>query len=299
MVSYDNWPPLDSLKLGSSVIRKCVRLQWSDRTTQMLKVLVKGKFLMEDFAFEPDQQINNMARPQVNSAGGQIMARQTPSPMKMPPLPPQPQQQQTQQQQLMALNSQQQQQHTQQQQSQIQFSQQQIAMNKAEIERSNAFQDSIATLSANTSGSPMQMQNHIQNQVDHSRSLEQQISQSQINQMNQAKFSQAQMNQTVTSVANHLQLGSPMGRQSPSKGQNTNRTPDTKDMDVKPSPPRNGPTPPQFSQANKAQQSPFQSGMKSEDVKMQPMTSQKEVQNQIKEEKPNLLHVSDEFDSAL
>lgn len=218
-----------------------------------------------------DQQMGNMTRPPVNSAAGQILSRQTPSPIKFTQLPQQ--QQQTQHQQLMSLNSQQQQQG----QSQIQFNQgQSMTMTKSEIERSHAFQDSIATLSANTSGSPMQMQNHIPNQVDQSRSLDQQLSQTQ---MNQTKLSQAQVNQAVTSIANQLQMGSPMGRQSPNKPQNVNRTPDTKEIDVKPSPPRNGPTPPQFSQANKAQQSPFQTGIKSEDIKMQPVTSQKELQN--------------------
>ena len=137
----------------------------------------------------------------------------------------------------------------------------------------------------------MQLQNHIQNQVDQTRSLEQQSSQPQMNQLNQTKLSQAQMNQAANSMANQLQVGSPMGRQSPSKVPSVSRTPETKDMDVKPSPPRNGPTPPQFSQANKMQQSPFQPTNIPEDVKMQPVASQKELQSQVKEGKPNVIHV--------
>ena len=258
--------------------------------------------------------MGNMTRPTLSSAANQMLSRQTPSPMKMQQLPQQPVQQQQPQTQVMQLSSQQQQhqqqlqqqqhqqqqhqqqqqqQHQQHQQHQIQFNQSHmVPINKTEIERSNAFQDSIATLSTNTSGSPMQVQNHIQNQIDQSRSLEQQISHSQLNQINQTKLSQAKMNQATSSIANQLQVGSPLGRQSPNKVPSASRTPETKDMNVKPSPPRNGPTPPQFSQANKAQQSPFQSGIKTEDVKMQPVTSQKELQTQIKEEKPNLMHVS-------
>ena len=238
----------------------------------------------------------------MNNSPVPMMNRQTPSPMKMPQLPQPPQSQPTQ---MMNMNSPQQQQSQQQvpQQQQMNHAQQ-LSLTKAELDRANALRESVNALAASTASPSVQMQNHIQNQNQsplETRSLDQQISQAQMTQLNQA-----QMNQSVASVTNQLQARSPMGRQSPNVAPSLNRTSESKDIDMKPSPPRSVPTPPQFSQAGKVPQPPqtqqqhqnFRSGIKTEmrepeDVKMASMTSSKnDLQNQaIKEEKPKLMQV--------
>ena len=296
--------------------------------------------------------MNNLPRPTLNNAA--LGRQQSASPMKMPQLSQQQQQpqqqspqqliQQMQQQQQQQQQSQQPQQQQQQQQQQFNHAQQ-LAMSKAEIDKTNAFQDSMAALSGSTSSPPIQLQsqlqNHLQNQSQkplESRSLDQQISQGQqLNQvqmsqaqLNQPKMNQPQTNQAVTSIANQLQMSSPMGRQSPNMNQKinqvpnqtqitnqipsqsqitnqipnqnqianqlTSRTPENKDIEMKPSPPRTIPTPPQFSQSSAVQQSVPSTSKPSvnavEDSNMQIVPPQNEIQKpQIKDEKPTHLQV--------